>query len=329
MLNVGRWAFSSALIPERIHPLPDDPIDQLRIGQTCFARRLREIFVLGQNRIWVGLNEIAFVVRRQPQVKASVAIDGAQAVDALTGFFDARDQGRFETNRELVLQAPAFAIFLVPLRAISRNLRFVRRHLTENQFANRKNFQPQVTHQTDIKFAALDVFLRDHVGVVLLMNKRGAFPELLVCLNKGGLRNAVGGFFFYRLHQNRKLELFGTDNALTARDDDEIGNPNTMIMQDFFRDAFVFAKDQTCRTATGEGDSLHFEKGNNVLIEPAVILELFGEIENYVGREVIQFLPDQIEIIKNGEVFCGVTERAERAKDVGFGLPILSLHFLA
>src|SRR5437868_11045187 len=161
------------------------------------------------------------------------------------------------------------------------------------------------------------------------MNKRRAFPELLVCLNKGGLRNTIGGFLFYRLHQDRELELLGADNALTARDDDEIGNVDAMIMQNFFRDPFVFAKNESGRAATGKGHTLHFEKGNDVLVEAAVILELVGEIENYVGREVIQFLPDQIEIIKNGEVFCGVTERAERTQDVGFGLPILSLHFLA
>src|SRR6267143_3172668 len=291
MLNVGRWTFSSASISERIHPLADDPIDQLRIGQARLACSLRKVFVFGQNRIWIRLDKINFVVRRQPEVKAGVAVDGEQAIDALTGFFDARDQHRLETNRELVLQAPAFAIFLVPLRTISRDLRFVRRHLPENQFTDRKNFQPQVTHQTHVKFATLNVFLRDHVGVVLLMNKRGAFPELLVCLNKGGLGNTVGGFFFYRLHQNRKLKLFGADNALTARDDDEIGNANAMIMQNFFRDAFVFAKNQTGRAATGKRDSLHFEKRNNVLIEPAVILELVGQIKNYVRREVFQFLP--------------------------------------
>ena len=50
-----------------------------------------------------------------------------------------RDERRIETLGELVLQAPAFAIFLVPLRAIGRNLRLVRRHLAEDQFADRKN----------------------------------------------------------------------------------------------------------------------------------------------------------------------------------------------
>src|SRR5207248_7371286 len=107
-----------------------------------------------------------------------------------------------------------------------------------------------------------------------LVDKRRAFPELLVRLNKGCLRNAVGGLFFYRLHQDRKLELFGAGNALAARNDDEVRNVNAMIMQNFLRNAFVLAKNETGRAATGEGHALHFEKRNNVLVEPAVILEL-------------------------------------------------------
>src|SRR4029079_2561414 len=98
------------------------------------------------------------------------------------------------------------------------------------------------------------------------------------------------GFFFYRLHQNGKLKLFGADNALAAWDDDKIRHANTMIMQNFFRDAFVFAKNEPGRAATGKGHTLHFEKGNDVLIESAVILELVGQIKNYVGREGFQFL---------------------------------------
>src|SRR5437773_8865556 len=137
--NIGRWTFSSASVPERIHPLPDDPVDQLRIGQSRLARRLGEVFVFGQNRIWICLNEINFVGRRQSQVDTRVAINSEQTVDALTCFFDAGDQRRLETDGELVLQAPAFAIFFVPLRAISRNLRLVRRYLAENQLADRKN----------------------------------------------------------------------------------------------------------------------------------------------------------------------------------------------
>ena len=125
------------------------------------------------------------------------------------------------------------------------------------------------------------------------------------------------------------LSCFGRDDALAARDDDEIRNVNAMIAENLFRDAFVFAKSQTGRAATGEGHALHFEEGNDVLIERAVVLELVGQIENHVRREAFQFLPQQIEIIEDGEMLRGVAERAECGQDVGLGLPILRLHLRA
>ena len=48
--------------------------------------------------------------------------------------------------------------------SIGRDLRLVRRHFAEDQLADRKDLQPQVAHQADVEFAALDVFLRDHVA---------------------------------------------------------------------------------------------------------------------------------------------------------------------
>ena len=65
---------------------------------------------------------------------------------------------------------------------------------------------------------------------------------------------------------------------------------NTMIVQDFFRNAFVLAKRKTSRAATGEGQALHLEKRNDVLIEPRIIPELFYEIEKNIRREGLQFL---------------------------------------
>ena len=76
----------------------------------------------------------------------------------------------------------------------------------------------------------------------------------------------------------------------------------------------MFAKDETGRAATGKGHALHFEEGNDVLVEPAVVLELVGQIENHVGREGFQLLPQQIEIVEDGEMLRGVAEGAERAR---------------
>ena len=166
--------------------------------------------------------KIDLVRRREPQVDARVAIDRQQTVDAFARLLDLRDERRIKALGELILQAPAFAIFLVPLRAIGRDLRLVRRHLAEDQLADRKNGQPQVAHQADVEFAALDVFLGDHVAVVFLVNESDALPELLVGLDEGGLRDAVGRLFFHRLDQDRELELPWPRDALAARDDHEV-----------------------------------------------------------------------------------------------------------
>ena len=91
----------------------------------------------------------------------------------------------------------------------------------------------------------------------------------------------------------------------------------------------MFAKDETGRPAAGKGHVLHLEKRNNVLVEPAVVLELVGEIENDVGREGFQFLPEQIEIVEDGEMLRRITEGAERSQEVCLGFPILRLHLRA
>src|SRR5207253_5531227 len=39
-------------IPNRLHSVPNDPVDQLRIRQARLARREREVFVLREMGIW-------------------------------------------------------------------------------------------------------------------------------------------------------------------------------------------------------------------------------------------------------------------------------------
>ena len=164
---------------------------------------------------------------------------------------------------------------------------------------------------------------------MFLVNERDALLELLVGLDERRLRNAVGRLFLHRLHQDRELGPLQPRDPLAARDDHEVRHVDVMIAEDFFRDALVLAKDEPGRAAAGEGHALHFEKRNDVLVEPAVVLELVGQVENHVGREALQFLPEQIEIVEDGEMLRRVAELAERGQDVRLGLPILGLHLLA
>ena len=137
---------------------------------------MREVFVGGEDGIRIGLDEIDLVVRREAQVEARVAVDGQQVVDAFAGLLDLRDDRGVESFGELVLQTPAFAIFLVPLGLVGGDFRLIGRHLLEDEFANRKDLQAMIAEDADVEFAAVDVFLGDDVVVVLLVNELRRVP---------------------------------------------------------------------------------------------------------------------------------------------------------
>src|SRR6266699_1757658 len=108
---------------------------------------------------------------------------------AFAGLLDVTDKRWVESRGELILETPAFPVFLIPLRLVGGNLRFVWRHFAEHKLADRGDRQLHVAHQTHIEFAALDIFLCDGVAVVFLMNKTDPFTEIVVGLDKGRLRN--------------------------------------------------------------------------------------------------------------------------------------------
>ena len=129
-----------------------------------------------------------------------------------------RDHGGVEPFGEVVLQAPALAIFLVPFGLVGGDLRFVRRDLLEDEFANGKDLEPMIAEDADVKFAALDVFLGDDVVVVFLVDELHALLELLVGLDERRLRNAVGRLFLERLDEDGKLQPLRPGESFAARD---------------------------------------------------------------------------------------------------------------
>ena len=99
-------------------------------------------------------------------------------------------------------------------------------------------------------------------------------------------------------------------------------------MQDFFRNTFVLAKGETGRATASEGQALHLEKRNDVLIEPRIVPELFDEVEKNVRSEGLQFLAHKIDIVVNGKMLGRVTDRTKRGHDIRLGLPVFCLQFL-
>src|SRR6266540_5326421 len=130
---IWRWKVSANLPkgqPGRLFPCSleaeaDDALDQLRVGEAGLHGGLREIFVLGEDGVGVRFDEIDFVVRSHAQVEARVAVNGEEVIDAFAPLLDVRGERGIESLGELVLQAPAFAVFLVPLGAVGGNLGLV------------------------------------------------------------------------------------------------------------------------------------------------------------------------------------------------------------
>src|SRR6185437_1260173 len=291
-----------------VEPQTDNSRDQLRIGEVCLEGGLRKVLVFGKDGIRVGFDEIDLVVRSKAEVEARIAVDGEQMVDPFADLFDADGNGGINVFGKTVLQSPPPAVLLIPLRLVGGDLRLVRRHLLEYEFADGKSLEPVVAENADVQLAAFDVFLGDGVIVVFLVNELHALLELLVRLDEGRLRNSVRSLLLQRFHQDGKPEPFGARKTFAAREGHEIRCVDAMVTEDLLGNALVLAEREPGGAAARERQTLHFEKRCNVLVERAVVLELVGEVEDEVRLEALQFLPHQIEVVEDGEMPGGVTE---------------------
>ena len=83
--------------------MSDDAVDELWIRQPCLPGCECEVFVICENRVWVCLDKIEFVLGRQAQIDPRVAVDGQQSVDVFASLLNFRDKRRIEIFGEPVL----------------------------------------------------------------------------------------------------------------------------------------------------------------------------------------------------------------------------------
>jgi hypothetical protein len=157
------------------------------------------------------------------------------------------------------------------------------------------------------------------------VDELNAFLELIIGLDERGLGDAQGRLLLQRFDQDREAERFGSTDSFAAPDHGKLGHVNPVIAEDFFGDAFVFAEGEAGGAASGERHALHFEERHDVLIEGAVVLKLVGQVENHVRLEALEFLAQEIQVIKNGQVLHGVTQLLEGGQDMGFRFPVIRL----
>ena len=85
-------------IPNGVHSQAKNAINQLRVGEICFERGLREIFIACQHRIGICLDKIDFIFRGEPQIQPRVTINRQQTINALTRLLDLADYDWIEAS---------------------------------------------------------------------------------------------------------------------------------------------------------------------------------------------------------------------------------------
>ena len=98
------------------------------------------------------------------------------------------------------------------------------RHIAELQLPDRQHAQAVVAEDADIDFAALDVLLGDGGGADPFMDEADALGELVVGIDDGGLRDAVGAVLDQTLDDQRQRQTRRTLDLAALRKHGEGGS---------------------------------------------------------------------------------------------------------
>ena len=155
------------------------------------------------------------------------------------------------------------------------------------------------------------------------MNKADSFLEGFVVFDERVERYAIGGFFFGGLDEERKFEAARSLDRRARRKDREVGHADFMIGEKLLRHAFVLAKRQTRRARSGVRHAHHFEQAGDVPVVGGHLVEMFGQVENDVGRIGFDLVDDHAGLIPNADSAHFMAELFERFDDMSLRRPIV------
>ena len=92
--------------------------------------------------------------------------------------------------------------------------------------------------------------------------------------------------------------------------------------QQLLRERLVAREHEPARVAAGVGNAEQLQVGDDVLVEDRHVLEVFEQVEDDVGSEVLDRGADDAEIGADALRLHVVAERAERLQHVVLGLPL-------
>ena len=134
-----------------------------------------------------------------------------------------------------------------------------------------------------------------------LVDKANSFLEGFVVFDEGVQRNAVRGFFFGGLDEERKFEAARSLDRRARRKDREVGHADLVIGEKLLGHAFVLAKRQTRRARSGVRHAQHFEQAGDVAVVGGHRVEMFGQVENDVGRIGFDLVDDHAGLVPNAD----------------------------
>ena len=168
------------------------------------------------------------------------------------------------------------------------------RHILKSQLPDRQHEQPFVADNADIDFAALDILLGDGGGADPLVDEVDAFGELVVGVDDGGLRNAVGGVLVDALDDQRQSEPRRPLHLAAHRKDGEGRHRNAMIMHQRLRQILAARQHQPARIAAGIGHVQQLEIAHDVLVVDRFAVKLLEQREHHVRLPGVDVVADRL-----------------------------------
>jgi hypothetical protein len=159
----------------------------LWVFQTAVRGGIREVFILGDLRIRISLEQIEDTVVREPVIEASVSAETQMTIDALGKVLDVTRQFGGQVCG-FCDEANLLLIIRIPLKPPCGDIQGSLRKIGYRQLPRRVSLELAVANDTDADFASFNVLFGKSMTVRLPVDKLHAFGKLLIVIHNRRLQ---------------------------------------------------------------------------------------------------------------------------------------------
>ena len=143
-----------------------------------------------------------------------------------------------------------------------------------------------VPKNRDVELPPRNELLDDGVGEDLFVDERHPLSKCLVAVHHRCLGDSVTSLFDQRLHDERELELLGSDDFAVARKDPKSWHLNAVVGQHLLRKRLVAREQKPPGVAPRVRCVLKLQVTDDVSIEDRFSTELLEQVEHHVRLEL-------------------------------------------